>query len=58
MEKLQDDLSSGKSVTKVYDLTLKESGGPLKCSSQSQQPLYKKQVYKSKDLLNAKKKLN
>ena len=33
MEKLRDNLSSGKSVIEVYDLTLKESWGPLKSMS-------------------------
>ena len=42
MEKLRDNLSSGKSVTEVYDFTLKESGGPLKSTSQSQQLRHKK----------------
>ena len=44
MDKLQDNLSSGKSVIEVYDLTLEESGGPLKSTSQIQQPRDKEQV--------------
>ena len=37
MGKLRDNPSSRKSVIEVYDLTLEESGGPLKPTSQSQQ---------------------
>ena len=58
MEKLSDNLFSGKSVIEVYNLTLKESGGPLKCTSQSQQPRDQKQVQNCKVLLNSKKKQN
>ena len=42
MDKLRDNLSSRKSVIEVYDLTLDESGGSLKPTSQSQQPHDKK----------------
>ena len=55
MEKLGDNLSSGKSVIEVSDLTLEESGEPLKFASQSQQPGDKKLVQNCKGLLNSKK---
>ena len=58
MEKLGDNLSSGKSVIEVYDLTLEESGEPLKSASQSQQPRDKKLVRNCKGLLNSKKNSN
>ena len=57
-DKLRDNLSSRKSVIEVYDLTLEESGGPMKSRSQSQQPRDKKQVQNCKGLLNSKKKQN
>ena len=44
IEELRDNLASGKSVIEVYDLTLEESGGPLKYTSQSQQLRDKNQV--------------
>ena len=55
MDKSRDNLSSGKSVTEVYDLTLEEPGEPLKSASQSQQPRDKKQVENCEGLLNFKK---
>ena len=58
MDKLQDNISFGKSVIEVYDLTLEESGGPLKSTSQSQEPRDKKQVQNCKGSLNSKKKQN
>ena len=58
MDKLLDNLSSEKSVIEVYDLTLEESGGPQKSTSQSQQPRDKKQVQNCKGLQNSKKKQN
>ena len=58
MEKLRDNLSSRKSVTEVYDLTLEELGESLKSTCQSQQPLYRNQVKNCKHFLNAKKKQN
>ena len=44
MDKLWDNLSSGKPVIEVYDLTLEESRGPLKSASLIQQSRDKKQV--------------
>ena len=58
MDKSRDNLSSGKSVNEVYDLTLEEPGEPLKSASQSQQPRDKKQVENCEGLLNFKKKQN
>ena len=58
IEKLQDNLSSKKSVTEVCDLILEESGGPLKSTSQSQQPCDKRQIINCKGLLNSQKKQN
>ena len=58
MDKSRDNLSSGKSVIEVYDLTLEEPGGPLKSASQNQQPRDKKQVQICEGLLNFKKKQN
>ena len=58
IEELRDNLSSGKSVIEVYDLSLEESGGPLKYASQSQQPRDKNHVENCQVLLNSKKKQN
>ena len=58
MDNLRDNISSRKSVIEVYNLTLEESGGPLKSTSQNQQPLETKQVQNCKGLLNSKKKQN
>lgn len=44
MKKLGDNISSDKSVIEFCDLTIGESGGPLKSTSQSQQPRDKKEV--------------
>ena len=55
MEKLRENLSTGKSAIEIYDLTNDESGGRLKSTSQSQQPSDKKQVQNCKGLLNSKK---
>ena len=55
MEKLGDNLSSGKSVIEVSDLTLEKPKKPLKSASQSQQPRDKKLVQNCKGLLNSKK---
>ena len=58
MDNLRDNISSRKSVIEVYNLTLEESGGPLKSTSQNQQPLETKQVQIVKGLLNSDKKQN
>ena len=55
MEKLRDNLSSRKSVTEVYDLTLEKLGGSLKSTAQSQKPRNRKEIKNCKHFLNAKK---
>ena len=44
LTKIDDHLKSGKTISQTYSETLNDSGGPLKSSSQSEQPRDRKQV--------------
>lgn len=56
LSKIDSHLSNGRSTIETYDLTLEESGGPIKSKSQSEQPRDQKQINNRKNLAKRKEK--
>ena len=56
LSKIDAHLLNGKTTQETYDLTLEESGGPMKSKSQSEQPRDQKQINNRKNQVKEKEK--